>query len=65
MKNKAKSAAVKPRKATHSLGELVAAISSVTADSCEAAAALIDLFQTGRVQIGNRGHLKRVRVCCA
>lgn len=47
----------------HSLGELVSALGSVTADSREAVAALVDLFQTGRVQIKDHGSLKRVRVC--
>ena len=48
---------------THrSLGELVAAVGTATEDSREAVATLIDLFQTGRVQVGERGHLKRVRV---
>lgn len=65
MKNKTKTAPAKPRKTSHSLGELVAAINAVTADSREAAAALVDLFHTGRVQLGERGHLKRVRFCCA
>ncbi|MFZ9932071.1 MAG: hypothetical protein ACO3J2_03990 [Chthoniobacterales bacterium] len=46
----------------HSLGELVAAIGSATADSREAVAALVDLFQTGRVQLREDGHLKKVRV---
>jgi hypothetical protein len=45
------------------LGELVAAVGSATADSREAVAALVDLFQTGRVQLRDHGHLKRVRVC--
>ena len=47
----------------HSLGELVTAISSAREDSREAVAALIDLFRTGRVQLHDRGHLKRVKVC--
>jgi hypothetical protein len=47
----------------HSLGELVAAVGTATEDSREAVAALIDLFQTGRVQLRDHGHLKRVRVC--
>jgi malonyl CoA-acyl carrier protein transacylase len=46
----------------HSLGELVAAVGAATEDSREAVAALIDLFQTGRVQLRDHGHLKRVRV---
>lgn len=47
----------------HSLGELVAAVGSAAGDSREAMAALIDLFQTGRVQLRDHGHLKRVKVC--
>ena len=46
----------------HSLGELVAAVGAATEDSREAVAALIDLFHTGRVQLCDHGHLKRVRV---
>ena len=49
-------------RARHSLGELVAAIGTATEDSREAVAALINLFQTGRVQLRDHGHLKRVRV---
>ncbi len=46
----------------HSLGELVSAVGSVTEDSREVVAALVDLFQTGRVRVSDHGHLKRVRV---
>jgi hypothetical protein len=46
----------------HSLGELVAAVGSATDDAREALAALVDLFQTGRVQLREGGQLKRVRV---
>ncbi len=46
----------------HSLGELVAAMGSPPAYPREAAAALVDLFQTGRVQLREDGHLKKVRV---
>ncbi|MFZ4483237.1 MAG: hypothetical protein ACOYOL_04560 [Chthoniobacterales bacterium] len=49
-------------RARHSLGELVSAVGSVTEDSREAIAALVDLFQTGRVRVHDHGHLKRVRV---
>ncbi len=45
-----------------SLGDLVSAVGSVTQDSREVVAALVDLFQTGRVQLHDHGHLKRVRV---
>lgn len=47
----------------HSLGDLVSALGSVTQDSRETVAALVDLFQTGRVRLNDHGHLKRVRVC--
>ncbi|MBJ7259288.1 MAG: hypothetical protein JHD33_07085 [Chthoniobacterales bacterium] len=47
----------------HSLGELIAALGSATDDSREAVAALVDLFQSGRVRLNDHGHLKRVRVC--
>lgn len=46
----------------YSLGELVEIVSSCTRDSREALAALVDLFETGRVRIENHGRLKRIRV---
>jgi len=46
----------------HSLADLVSALGSVTNDSREAVAALVDLFQSGRVRLNDHGHLKRVRV---
>lgn len=63
MKNKAFNPYRKFNKTRHSLGELVAAVGSSAGDSREAVAALIDLFQTGRVQLRDHGHLKKVRVC--
>jgi hypothetical protein len=63
MKNKTFNPYRKFNRARHSLGELVAALGSVTEDSRETVAALIDLFQTGRVQVKDQGNLKRVRVC--
>ena len=63
MKNKSFNPYRKFNKSRHSLGELVAAVGSATADSREAVAALIDLFQTGRVRLNDHGNLKRVRVC--
>lgn len=63
MKNKSFNPYRKLNRARHSLGELVSAVSSATSDSREAVAALIDLFQTGRVQLRDHGNLKRVRVC--
>lgn len=46
----------------YSLGELVEIVSSCTRDSKEALAALVDLFESGRVQLANHGRPKRVRV---
>ena len=46
----------------YSLGELVEIVSSCTRDSREALAALVDLFETGRVRVENHGRLKRIRV---
>ncbi|MEX1010304.1 MAG: hypothetical protein WEC72_03055 [Chthoniobacterales bacterium] len=63
MKNKAFNPYRKFNRTRHSLGELVTAVSSATEDSREAVAALVDLFQTGRVQLRDQGHLKRVKVC--
>lgn len=63
MKNKSFNPYRKFNRMRHSLGELVSAVGSATEDSHEALAALIDLFQTGRVQLRDHGHLKRVRVC--
>ena len=46
----------------YSLGELVSIVSSCTRDSKEALAALVDMFESGRVRLENHGRLKRVRV---
>ncbi len=53
----------KLNRAHYSLGELVSVLGSCTRDNREATAALVDLFQTGRVRLSDQGHLKRVRVC--
>lgn len=53
----------KLNRARYSLGDLVSALGSVSQDSRETVAALVDLFQTGRVRLNDQGHLKRVRVC--
>ncbi len=53
----------KLNRAHYSLGELVSILGSCTRDNREATAALVDLFQTGRVRLNDHGHLKRVRVC--
>jgi|TARA_B110000285_G_C14917022_1_gene510743 hypothetical protein len=62
MKNKTFNPYRKFNRARHSLGELVSAVGSATEDSREAMAALVDLFQTGRVQVRDQGHLKKVRL---
>jgi hypothetical protein len=46
----------------YSLGELVEIVSSCAKDSKETLAALVDLFESGRVQLENHGRLKRIRV---
>jgi hypothetical protein len=46
----------------YSLGELVAVVASCAKDSKETLAALVDLFESGRVQVENHGRLKRVKV---
>jgi len=48
-----------------SLGDLVSAVSSSTRNKREAFAALLDLFESGRVRIKDHGHLKRVRLSAA
>ncbi len=53
----------KLNRAQYSLGELVSVLGSCTRDSREATAALVDLFQTGRVRINDHGHLRRVKIC--
>jgi hypothetical protein len=65
MKNKTFNPYRKLNRARYSLGELVSAIGSVTRDSREAVAAMVDLLQSGRVQLNDQGHLKRVKVCRA
>jgi hypothetical protein len=46
----------------YSLGELVSIVSSCARDSRETLAAMVDLFESGRVQVQNHGRLKRVKV---
>ncbi len=48
----------------YSLGELVEIVSSCARDSSESLAALVDLFESGRVKMENHGRLKRIRVGC-
>jgi len=52
----------KINRTNYSLGELVAIVGSCARDSREAMAALADLFESGRVQANNHGHLKRIRL---
>ncbi len=46
----------------YSLGELVEIVSSCARDSKETLAALVDLFESGRVRVATNGRLKRVKV---
>ena len=46
----------------YSLGELISIVSSCARDSRETLAAVVDLFESGRVLLENHGRLKRVRV---
>ena len=46
----------------YSLGELVAIVGSCARDSRETLAALVDLFESGRVVVNAHGQLKRVRI---
>jgi len=49
----------------YSLGDLVSIVGSCARDSKETLAALVDLFESGRVQVRNHGQLKRVKVAAA
>jgi hypothetical protein len=46
----------------YSLGDLVSIVGSCARDSRETLAALVDLFESGRVMVNAHGQLKRVRV---
>jgi len=46
----------------YSLGELVEIVSSCARDSKETLAALVDLFESGRVRVENNGRMKRIKV---
>ena len=52
----------KINKKHYSLGELVSIVSDCARDSKETLAAMVDLFESGRVRVENYGRLKRVRV---
>jgi len=46
----------------YSLGELVSIVGSCARDSRETLAAMVDLFESGRVLVNTHGQLKRVKV---
>lgn len=48
-----------------SLGDLVSTVSSCARNDREAVAALLDLFESGRVKVKDHGHLKRIKVSAA
>ena len=52
----------KINRSRYSLGDLVSIVGSCARDSKETLAALVDLFESGRVMVNNNGQLKRVRV---
>lgn len=45
-----------------SLGDLVSTVASCSRNERETVAALLDMFQSGRVRVKDHGHLKRVKV---
>ncbi len=45
-----------------SLGDLVSTVASCARNERETVAALMDLFQSGRVRVKDHGHLKRIKV---
>ncbi len=45
-----------------SLGELVSTVASCARNERETMAALMDLFESGRVRLKDHGHLKRIKV---
>jgi len=55
----------KINRSKYSLGDLVAIVGSCTRDSRETLAALVDLFESGRVMVNTHGQLKRVKVAAA
>lgn len=52
----------KINRSQYSLGELIATVSSCARDSKETLAALVDLFESGRVRLETNGRLKRVKI---
>ena len=55
----------KINRSKYSLGDLVAIVGSCARDSKETLAALVDLFESGRVMVNTHGQLKRVKVAAA
>lgn len=49
----------------YSLGDLISIVGSCARDSKETLAALVDLFESGRVMVNKRGQLKRVKIAVA
>jgi len=49
----------------YSLGELVSIVGSCAKDSKETLAAMVDLFESGRVLVNTHGQLKRVKVAAS
>jgi len=49
----------------YSLGDLVDIVGSCARNSKETLAALVDLFESGRVLVNTHGQLKRVKVAVA
>lgn len=45
-----------------SLGDLVRTVASCARNERETVAALLDLFESGRVRLKDHGHLKRVKI---
>lgn len=55
----------KINRSKYSLGDLVSIVGSCARDSKETLAALVDLFESGRVLVNTHGQLKRVKVAVA
>jgi hypothetical protein len=55
----------KINRSKYSLGDLVAIVGSCARDSKETLAALVDLFESGRVLVNTHGQLKRVKIAVA
>ena len=55
----------KINRSKYSLGDLVEVVGSCARDSKETLAALVDLFESGRVLLNTNGQLKRVKIAPA